>query len=395
MIGRANPVKDRVAFASAATTGFRRDESEATPESLALDACIAAIQAAGLGPAAINGLIGADAEYMQSALGLPHLTYWNGPGIPFLSSVANGVNAVHSGAADVVLAYHSAYRTPIFSRAAANDPFRSMSLGTFGSFAHRGADGFGPDTVTGAVGYTAWASRYLHEYGANREAFGAIAINGRSNALGNPAAVLHDPLTMDDYLSARMIRWPLGLLDMEISVDGADACIITTVERARDLALPPVLVHACTQGMLAQNEEDQSPSLREHGQHVVVESLRAKSDLWLDDVDVLLPYDGFSFIALSWIENLGWCDPGQGAAFIADQWDPAGNRILIGGRVPVNPHGGSLSEGGTQGSGHVREAIHQLQGLCGARQVPGATTALVTTGGFFKNAQGCVLRSDW
>ena len=98
---------------------------------------------------------------------------------------------------------------------------------------------------------------------------------------------------MDDYLAARMIRWPLCLLDMDVPVDGADAFIVTTAERARDLALPPVLIHACTQGMIAQNEEDQTPSLRHHGQHVVLASLRAKSDLWLDDIDVYFPYDGF------------------------------------------------------------------------------------------------------
>jgi acetyl-CoA acetyltransferase len=255
-------------------------------------------------------------------------------------------------------------------------------------------DGFGPDSITGAVGYTAWASRYLHEYGASRETFGLVAVNDRSNAARNPAAVLRDPITMDDYLAARMIRWPLCLLDMDVPVDGADAFIVTTAERARDLALPPVLVHACTQGMIARNEEDQTPSLHDHGQHVVVQSLRAKSDLWLDDVDVYFPYDGFSFITVSWIENTGWCAPGEGRAFLEQHWDKASNRILIDGRIPVNPHGGALSEGGTQGSGHVREAIHQLQGRAGERQVEGAATALVTAGGFFFNAQGCVLRSD-
>jgi acetyl-CoA acetyltransferase len=181
---------------------------------------------------------------------------------------------------------------------------------------------------------------------------------------------------------------------MDVPVDGADAFVITTAERARDLALPPVLIHACTQGMIAQNEEDQTPSLHDHGQHVVVQSLRAKSDLWLDDVDVYFPYDGFSFITVSWIENTGWCKPGEALSFLEQHWDPATNRVLIDGRIPVNPHGGALSEGGTQGSGHVREAIHQIQGRAGERQVEGASTALVTAGGFFFNAQGCVLRSD-
>jgi acetyl-CoA acetyltransferase len=388
VIGDANPAKDKVAFASAATTGFGRDRGEVTPASLALDACVDAIKAAGITANDINGLVGANPPYIQSALGIPHLTYWAGPGIPFVSSVANAMNAVYSGAADVVLAYHSVYRNPMFSRSAANDPFRRS--GFAGAMA---GDGFGPDSISGAVGYTAWASRYLHEYGASRETFGYIAINDRTNAARNRAAALSDPITMDDYLAARMIRWPLCLLDMDVPVDGADAFVVTTTERARDLALPPVLIHACTQGMVAQNEEDQTPSLREHGQQVVVSSLRSKSDLWLDDIDVYFPYDGFSFITVSWIENSGWCGLGEARAFLEEHWDADTGRLLINGRVPVNPHGGALSEGATQGSGHTREAIHQLQGLAGDRQVSGARSALITAGGFFFNAQGCFLRS--
>ena len=129
--------------------------------------------------------------------------------------------------------------------------------------------------------------------------------------------------------------------------------------------------------MVDKNEEDQTPSLRHHGQHVVVEALKAKSDFWIDDIDVYFPYDGFTLITLNWIENAGWCGPGEAGAFIEDNWDDGRrNRILINGRIPVNPHGGALSEGGTQGSGHIREAVHQLQGRAGERQVPEAPPGL-------------------
>jgi acetyl-CoA acetyltransferase len=394
VISDSNPSKDRVAFASAATTGFSRNQGEVTPASLALEACTAAMRDAGVSAADINGVVGANPQYIQSSLGIPHLTYWNGPGIPFVSAIANAMNAVHTGAADVVLAYHSLYRNPMFSRSAANDPFRAMSFGFAGMGGMGGGDGFGPDTIGGAVGYTAWASRYLYEYHASRETFGYIAINDRSNAARNPAAALRHPITMEDYLEARMIRWPLCLLDMDVPVDGADAFIVTTAERARDMALPPVLIHACTQGMIAQNEEDQTPSLREHGQHVVVESLKKKSDIWIDDIDVYFPYDGFSFITVSWIENSGWCGLGEAREFIEDNWDESAGRMMIEGRIPVNPHGGALSEGGTQGSGHTRVAINQFLGRAGERLAPGASKALITAGGFFFNAQGCVLRRD-
>ncbi len=397
MSARASVFRDRVAIASASTTGFRREWRGTTRAALAIDACKAAITDAGIDRREINGIIGEDFTYVQSALGIPRLTYWSEPDIPFVSTLVNAANAVHAGAADVVLAYHSVYRTGLPRRSPDDDPFRTAATPVGANVvppdSYETGDGFGPDKVTGAVAYTAWASRYLHEYGATRDAFGYRAVNGRSHAAGNPGAALRDPMTLDDYHHARMVRWPLCMLDMDMAVDGADAFVITTAERARDLALPPVLVHAAAQGMVAQNEEDQSPSLHDHGQHVVVETLRAASELWLDDVDVLLPYDGFSFIALSRIENLGWCAPGEGQAFLEANWDTDLAAIRIGGRVPVNPHGGALSEGATHGSGHVREAVLQLQGRAGARQVAAANNALVTTGGFFKNAQGCILRT--
>jgi acetyl-CoA acetyltransferase len=91
---------------------------------------------------------------------------------------------------------------------------------------------------------------------------------------------------------------------------------------------------------------------------------------------------------------VGWCGPGEAGAFIQQHWDPGAGRILINGRIPVNPHGGALSEGATQGSGHLREAVHQLQGRADSRQVQGAKRAIVTAGGFFFNAQGVTLRVD-
>ena len=191
-----------------------------------------------------------------------------------------------------------------------------------------------------------------------------------------------------------MIRWPLGLLDMDVPVDGADAFVVTSTERARDLPHPPVLVNALTLGMTRYSNEEQTPDLRHHGQQVVVEALRARSDFWTDDMDVYFPYDGFSVIALNWIENLGLCGPGEAGDLLRQSWDAETNRILLDNRIPINPHGGALSEGGTQGSGHLREAVHQLQGLAGQRQVPGARRAVLTLGGFFFNAQGVTLRRE-
>jgi len=249
-----------------------------------------------------------------------------------------------------------------------------------------------PESPNAAAAYAAWASRYIHEYDARREDFGRVALNGRAGALRNPLATMKSPLSMEDYLQARMIREPLCMLDMDVPVDGADAFVLTTVERARELQRDPVVIHAATVGLVGDNDEDQLRSLRRHGQHVVVESLRAKSDIWLPDVDVFFPYDGFSIITLGWIENMGYCKPGGAGRFLEENWDDEAGCVMIDGRVPINPHGGSLSEGATRGSGHLREAVMQLRGDAGERQVADARSALIGCGGFFFNSQGAVLR---
>jgi acetyl-CoA acetyltransferase len=386
-----NPAKDRVAITNVATTGFVARNTERSPASLALEACVAVLRDSGLSRDDVDGICGSipPAPDIQAALGIPDIRWFANPIIPFGNHMVEAVAAVHSGMADVVLVYHTSYRMAWNTMSALKDPFRRQL--TPGA-APSGTPG--PETIGAAVAYAAWASRYLHEHDARREHLGYVALNDRANAADNPAAAMRAPMTMDDYLSARMIREPLCLLDMDVPVDGADAFIVATAERARDLPRPPVLVHAATLGMIAEHDEDQQPSLTRTGQHVVVDALRARTDLWIDDVDVYFPYDGFTIITLGWLEATGWCGPGEAGALLAESRDPETGRVLLRGRVPMNPHGGALSEGGTQGSGHVREAVLQLQGKAGERQVPEARTALVTPGGFFFNAQGLVLRRD-
>ncbi len=386
---RRNTFKDMVAIASATTTGFTAANTPRSQTSLAAEAGIAAIRAAGLTAADIDGLCGSwpSTPVLQSALGIPHLTWSGNPVIPLVDHVATAAAAVHAGLCETVLVYHTAYRAAWNTGAALKDPFRRSATPGLSDPPPR------PESMASSVGYAGWASRYLYEFGLTREDFAPVARNARACAADNPAAARREPLSLSQYQAGRMVRWPLSVYDMDVAVDGGDAFIVTTAERARDLALPPVLIHAAVLGQASPAEEDQNTSLRHHGQQVVIDTLRAKSDFWLDGVDVYFPYDGFTPITLNWVENAGWCGLGEGPDFLRSHAEDSG-RVLIDGRIPVNPHGGSLAEGATQGSGHIREAVHQLQGLAGPRQAEQARTALITAGGYFFNAQGLMLRAD-
>lgn len=388
-VGR-NPLKDQVAVVGVGCTGFTRSSGR-TSASLACQASIAAIGDAGLKASDIDGVvstgeIGAPKpQELAAMLGLRDLTHYATTaqsmfGFGFIAAV----NAVFAGSANHVLVYNPVLRMPWNSRSADNDPFREKYLSTRAS---------NPDSMHMAVAYTAWASRYMDTYGVGKEAFGRVSRNARANAADNPLAVLRAPITMDDYMGARMIREPLNMFDMDLPADGADVFIVTTAERAADLPHRPVLVHATSSGSANCLWEDQLDSLDHHGQHVVIDDLRAKSDFWIDDIDVYCAYDGFTMITLQWIEATGWCAKGEAGDFLAEHIVDDDGRVVINGRVPINPHGGQLAEGATRGSGLMREAVQQLRGEAGSRQVPGASRALVTPGGFFFNAQGITLRT--
>ena len=396
---RRNPARDQVAIVGIGRSPYSRDRNGCTPGSLVVEACIEAIGDAGLDKAEIDGLVGSSVatQWVQAALGIAEVAYFANPPIVIGNQIVAAVNAVHSGVCDTVLAYHNGYRLPWASRQAGKDPMRrraTLGVADPRSWWGTGHNDGGPYSMFGANAYAAWAGRYLHDNGYDREVLGRVAINSRTNAAANPGAVYRDPLTMDAYLDGRMVRDPLSVFDMDVPVDGADAYVITTVERARDLPNTPVLIHAATLGHTDYGAEEQLVDLDHSGQVVVADRLWSRAQLTLDDVDVFYPYEGFSNIALAWFESVGYCGRGEGGAFVADNWDDAAQRILIGGRVPVNSHGGSLSEGGTQGAGHLREACLQLRGDAGDRQVADAAVALVTPGGFYFNSQGMLLRRD-
>ncbi|MFT4124687.1 MAG: OB-fold domain-containing protein [Gordonia sp. (in: high G+C Gram-positive bacteria)] len=232
----------------------------------------------------------------------------------------------------------------------------------------------------GALSAANWiamcASHHLHRYGVPRETLGWIAVNARRNAAANPEAVYRDPITIDDYLSARMISSPFGLYDCDVPVDGAVAVIVSAAETAADRPHPPVYVEAIGSQIMEVTSWDQSTLTHLPQSLGPSTHLWSRTDLRPADVDVALLYDGFTFNALSWLEGLGFCEFG-GATELIDE----GRGIALHGRLPLNPHGGQLSAGRLHGYGFVREAVLQLRHEAAGRQVADAAVAVATAGG--------------
>jgi acetyl-CoA acetyltransferase/uncharacterized OB-fold protein len=220
------------------------------------------------------------------------------------------------------------------------------------------------------------AQRHFHRYGTTKETLGWIALNQRANAELNPTAIYRTPMTMDDYLNARPITTPFGLYDCDVPCDGAVAVIVSAVDAARDLAKPPVLVEAVGTQIVERLDWDQSTLTHEPQVLGQAAHVWTRTSLRPADVDVAELYDGFSFNCLSWIEALGFCGIGEAKDFL-----DGGKNIARDGQLPLNTHGGQLSHGRTHGMGLLHEAITQLRGEAGDRQVTDARIGVVSSGG--------------
>jgi len=241
----------------------------------------------------------------------------------------------------------------------------------------------------GAVSPANWlavvAMRHFHEFGTTREQLAAIALTQRENAARNPNAVLRDPLSLDDYLNARMISTPLCLFDCDIPVDGSTAFVVSRADSAGDGPSSPIYVNAVGTALRGRASWDQYPDLSSMAAGGAASHLWRRSTLKPADVDVVQLYDGFSILALVWLEALGFCERGEGGAFI-----DGGHAISLDGELPLNTGGGQLSAGRLHGFGHVYEACLQLRGTAGTHQMarrPGV--ALVANGG--GPIAGCML----
>ena len=359
-----------------------------SPLALTLDACLAAIADAGLRREDIDGLAtypgagfgsggfsGAGITDVQDALRLELDWFCGGPETSGqLGSVINACMAVAAGLANHVLCFRTVFE------ASAQGAGRRAGIGAGAGPGFR-ASGFMQWTLPfGAASAANWiamfAQAHFHAYGTTREQLAWIALNARRNASRNPKAIFREPLTLADYLSARIISTPFGLYDCDVPVDGSTAFVVSRAELARDLRKPVVRVEAVGSALRGRPSWDQFDDLTTMALRDASAMLWQRTDLRPADVDVAELYDGFSFIALAWLEALGFCKQGEGGPFIA-----GGERIALDGEIPLNTHGGQLSAGRLHGYGFLHEAVVQLRGEGAERQVPGSPEVAIAAAG--------------
>ena len=374
---------EKVAIVGIGSSTLSRDGGRSVG-GLALDAVRNAIIDSGVPRDKIDGVSGIYSTdlptvwpgYVVESLGLKNIVWSNCSSPPSANTVTEGILAVAAGACDYAVCYHAKFRWDMVSGAARKDPLRRAPRGAFDPAMTMPL----VEPVGVPNGMFAAMQRHAHEYGTTREDLGKIVVNNRNWALENTDAVFHDaPLSMEDYLAAPLIAPPLSALDMDMPIDGAMAVVITTAERAADLPNRPAVVEASSNAITGGTDFffrafDSYASYR-----VLIERLWNKSGLTIEDMDVVNIYDGFSSLALEWIEA-AFDVRGEASGFLEDSWNAETGKLSFLGRIPMSTHGGNIGEGRVQGFGHVLEAVRQLRGTAGTRQVESAKNVLVVNG---------------
>ncbi|BAW10318.1 lipid-transfer protein [Nocardia seriolae] len=372
----------KAAIVGIGATDFSKDSGRSELR-LAAEAVTAALADAGLTPADVDGLTTFTMDTntqaaVARAAGIPSLKFFSN--IPFgggaaAATVQQAAMAVATGVADVVVAYRA---------------FNERSGNRFGQFATHLATGNPSSSgVDNAFSYTHGlgtpaaqvamvALRYMHVYGARSEDFGRVAVADRKHAAVNPAAHFYGkPIILEEHQSSRWIAEPLHLLDCCQETDGGVAIVVTSADRAKDLPNKPALIAGAAQGsgadqyVMTSYYRDAMTGLPEMG--LVGYQLWAQSGLRPADMQAGILYDHFTPFVLMQLEELGFCPRGEAKDFIAD------GAIEIGGRLPLNTHGGQLGEAYIHGMNGIAEGVRQIRGTS-VNQVQGLENIVVTAG---------------
>jgi acetyl-CoA acetyltransferase len=369
------------AIAGIGATEFSK-ESGRSELRLAAEAVRAALDDAGLTPADVNGLVtftmDSNAEVaVARELGVPELTFFSqvsyGGGAA-CATVHQAAMAIATGAADVVVCYRAMNERSgrRFGQVAVGAAVAPTSSGIDNSWHYP----IGLSTPAATVAMM--ARRYMHVYGATSADFGVVAVADRRHAATNPRAWFYQrPITIEDHQASRWITEPLRLLDCCQESDGGVAVVVTSLDRARSLRQRPAAIAAAAQGSgrdqftMTSYYRDDMTGLPEMG--IVARQLWRASGAGPADVRTAILYDHFTPYVLMQLEELGFCGRGEARDFIA------GGAIELGGRLPLNPHGGQLGEAYIHGMNGIAEAVRQVRGTS-VNQVAGDGPVLVTAG---------------
>ena len=370
-------IRNKAAIAGVGQTEFSKDSGRSTLH-MALEAILEALQDAGLRPEDVDGVVkmGANDDIFEidllRSLNLRNLRFFNevphGGGAA-CGTIAGATAAVVSGMADVVITFRS-----LNERSE-----RRFGVSAFGGGVTHWRQYYLPHgLVTPAQWVAIFGQRYLHEYGLTTEALGHVAVLMRKHAATNPHAMMYQrPITLAEHQSSRWIAEPLRLLDCCLDTDGACAAIVVSAERARRLKGAPAYISGASQGTGSRAEmmtsyQRASLARLEESEAAAREVYRI-AGMQPKDIDVAEIYDPFTPMVLMQLEAYGFAKPGEAARLFHD------GSLELGGRMPMNTHGGHLGEGYLHGFGHIVEGVRQIRGTA-VNQVPDVKTCLVTSG---------------
>ena len=365
-------LRNKVAITGIGETVYRRGATRGSTE-LQLEAALLAIADAGLAPKQIDGIIpigitGAPAEEIATNLGVAELRYsalTPMGGASSIAAIQTAAAAIAAGLCEHVLI---AAGRNVTSGARAGVRIHQMPQFHLVTEFELPLGAIAPAQL-----YAPMARRHMELFGTTSEQLGEIAVTIREHALLNDNALMKKPITLADHQSSRMIADPFRLLDCSLESDGGAAFVISAADRARDMRQPRVLVSGIAEGHPdSPSAITQRPDMTRLGIAKGAPRAFAMAGVTPADIQVADIYDRFIGVGLCRIEDMGFCVKGDGGAFVQ------GGALKLGGRLPVNTHGGLLSQAHMLGLNHVVELVRQLRHQADRRQVPGVQLGLAT-----------------
>jgi acetyl-CoA acetyltransferase len=379
-------ISDETAIVGIGTTPFykRGQSGDQTELELMVKAATVALADAGLTPHDVDGFSfyagGFDAGRLATALGIKELRYsaiMSGGGGGSQGTIVNAAAAIAAGYADVILcskALKSGGDTG--RRIGLPQPRSGRAPGGAADWDYYHPYGL----MSPGQSFAMMARKHMEKFGTTTRHFGEVAVSTRFHASRNPNAIHRNPITLEDHDNSRMISDPLRLLDYCLETDGGTAVIVTSAERAKDLKQKPVYVGGAAMGGPGPFGQGifyhQMPDDIYHwsGHKPVADRVYAMAGVGPQDIDVAEMYDHFTPLVIMQLEEYGFCKPGEGGPYVENGGITWGT-----GRMPVNTHGGNLSEVYLLGLTHTIEGVRQLRGTSSS-QVENAETALITSG---------------